>query len=290
MAHDAIDLSPVPEAPADHAGLIAHWRGAHPPAPDWARAALAVEPVRRTITVEGAGIEVLRWGKPGGKGLLLAHGNGAHAEWWSFLAPQLAAEGRTVVAVSFSGMGGSDWRARYSLETFADELIAAATSEGLFEAGRRPVFAGHSFGGFPCMVAARALKDRLRGLIMLDSTIEPPDEMWDGPPRRTAPNRVYPTLEAALARFRLAPPQPCPTDWALDWIARKSLKTVSTSEGEGWTWRFDPFLWNDFRMADAAPILRDLDLSMAMIRGESSELASDRIWAYMQSLAPQDAL
>jgi pimeloyl-ACP methyl ester carboxylesterase len=283
-------LSPVPEAPPAEAGLIAHYRGAHPPRPVWADAALSVEPATRWITVAGARIEVLRWGAPGGKGLLLAHGNGAHARWWSFLAPLLAAEGRTVVAASFSGMGGSDWRDAYTLDLFAEELIAAAEAEGLFAEGRRPVFAGHSFGGFPVLAAARALGDRLAGVMMLDSAIEPPGEMWDGPPRRTRPNAVYPTLEAALARFRLAPPQPCETDWAIDWIARYSLKQVDGAEGRGWTWRFDPFLWNSFRMADPTPLLQGLCAPLCVMRGEQSALAAERVMAHMKTLVAPGAL
>lgn len=278
-------LSPVPEAPPSEAGLIARYGGAVPPRPGWAEAALSVEPVASTLTVAGARIEVLRWGEPGGKGLLLAHGNGAHARWWSFLAPLLAAEGRTVVAASFSGMGGSQWREAYTLDLFAEELIAAAEAEGLFAQGRPPVFAGHSFGGFPVLAAARRLGKRLSGVMMLDSAIEPPGEMWDGPPRRTRPNAVYPTLEAALARFRLAPPQPCETDWAIDWIARASLMRVDGPQGQGWTWRFDPFLWNSFRMADPTPLLVGLEARLCVMRGELSALAREGVMTHMRNLA-----
>jgi pimeloyl-ACP methyl ester carboxylesterase len=61
---------------------------------------------------------------------------------------------------------------------------------------------------------------------------------------RTQPNRVYPTLEAALARFRFMPPQGCSNPYIADFIARRSLKRAPLEGGgDGWTWRFDPLLW-----------------------------------------------
>ncbi len=38
----------------------------------------------------GANIELLTWGEVGKPGLILVHGNSAHADWWSFIAPFLA--------------------------------------------------------------------------------------------------------------------------------------------------------------------------------------------------------
>jgi pimeloyl-ACP methyl ester carboxylesterase len=59
------------------------------------------------------------------------------------------------------------------------------------------------------------------------------------------PSRIYPTLEAALLRFRLMPPQPAGSPFIADFIARRSLKKVPMPDGsgEGWTWRFDPNMW-----------------------------------------------
>ena len=91
------------------ASLLAPFQGAPPPTPAWFDAAIAQAPERTMITVEGANIELLTWGEVGKPGLLLLHGNGAHADWWSFIAPFFAKDWR-VAAISWSGMGGSDWR------------------------------------------------------------------------------------------------------------------------------------------------------------------------------------
>jgi pimeloyl-ACP methyl ester carboxylesterase len=210
--------------------------------------------------------------------VLLLHGNGASADWWSFLAPQLARSGKHVVAMSFSGMGGSDWREAYQMGTFVSEILAVMEAQGL----NQPILAGHSFGGFPAMITALYHANKISGLILLDTGIEPPGEEWTGPPKRTAPNRVYPTLSDALGRFRLAPPQPCDNHWALDHIARTSLKEV---EG-GWTWRFDPFLWNSFAFAPVSHLTMDLKVPTIIMRGALSFLMADRIFDYMRSILP----
>ena len=278
------ELSSVPELPSGSKdiGLLVPYHGEKPVYPDWALAALADLPERIKVEVAGANIEVLSWGKIGDPGVLLLHGNGASADWWSFLAPTLAKAGYRVVAMSFSGMGGSDWRDTYQMDTFVGEILAVIAATKLTTATRLPVLAGHSFGGFPAMMAALQYKDRIGGLIMLDTGIEPPGEEWTGPPQRTAPNRVYATMTEALARFRLAPPQPCENHWALDHIARTSLKEV---EG-GWTWKFDPFLWNNFKFARISDVVQDLAVPTIIMRGSQSYLMADRIWNFMKSVLP----
>ena len=109
------------EADIDHQRApLARFGGAKPPAPAWFEAALARAPERRSVEVEGANIESLSWGERGKPGLLFLHGNGAHADWWSFIAPFFADTHR-VAALSWSGMGGSDHREHYSLDTFVAE-------------------------------------------------------------------------------------------------------------------------------------------------------------------------
>jgi pimeloyl-ACP methyl ester carboxylesterase len=278
------ELSSVPELPVGSAdqGLLVPYRGEKPDYPAWALAALADAPERRLIDVDGAGIEILIWGRAGDPGVLLLHGNGASADWWSFLAPQLSASGYRVVAMSFSGMGGSGWRDSYQMDTFVGEILAILDATQLATPDCLPILAGHSFGGFPALMTAMTHAHRIKGLIMLDTGIEPPGEEWTGPPKRTAPNKVYATLVDALARFRLAPPQPCDNHWALDHIARASLKPV---EG-GWTWKFDPFLWNSFVFKRVSDVVKDLTVPTIVMRGAKSYLMEDRIWGFMKSIMP----
>jgi len=112
-----------PGMPPEMASPLASFGGASPPCPTWFSAALARAPERALVPVLGADIELLTWGAVGKPGLIFVHGNSAHADWWSFIAPFLAGDYR-VAALSLSGMGGSDWRETYSFETFAAEIHA----------------------------------------------------------------------------------------------------------------------------------------------------------------------
>ncbi|MBC7667891.1 MAG: alpha/beta hydrolase [Gemmatimonadaceae bacterium] len=266
--------------------LLGPFNGETPPAPAWFDAAIAVTPERSRIPVEGAEIELLTWGEVGKPGLLFLHGNGAHADWWSFIAPFFAKDWRCA-AISWSGMGGSDWREAYTAQLFAAEIFAAVAAAGLEAGGVKPILVGHSFGGFPTLYCGVEHADRLRGIVMVDSSIQPPEKRWRGPPSRPdAANRVYASLEEALARFRLAPPQGCENPYIADFIARGSLKAV---EG-GWTWKFDPAIWQRFSMPDLGELLPRIACPVALMWGERSALMHDETLDYMFSQMPDDTL
>ena len=274
---------------------LARFAGAKPPAPAWFEQALAVEPQRMTVPVEGADIDVLTWGEIGRPGLLLLHGNGAHAGWWRMIAPFFAQTHR-VAALSWSGMGASQWRETYTLEHFVAETMAVTEAAGLFAGARKPVAVGHSFGSFPLVETGRLHGDRFSGLAIVDSPFSTPERREERrkargeKPRRPnemRPHNVYPSYEAALARFRLAPLQHCDNLFIADMIARDSLKSVPRDGApDGWTWRFDPFLWRNLHIRDLRGSLGHIKCRTALMRGGLSELMRPEDAAYTLSLMP----
>jgi pimeloyl-ACP methyl ester carboxylesterase len=98
---------------------------------------------------------------------------------------------------------------------------------------------------------------------------------WRGPGQRTRPNKVYLTLEEALTRFRFMPPQVPGNLYIADYIARRSLKRAPMIDGsgEGWTWRFDPFLWGKLdRSAMSEVAAGSVAAPMAHIFGDKSNI------------------
>lgn len=271
---------------------LAPFKGEKPVAPSWFDKALTREPARSFVDVQGARIETLTWGEVGKPGLVLLHGNRAHADWYSFIAPFFADEYR-VVAMSWSGMGGSDWRDSYSIELLSEEVAAVAEAAGMFESETKPIVVAHSFGGFPALrYSARAGK-QVGGLVLVDCPVMSPEmrkaRRGPGPAgAQPRPNRVYETLPAALARFRFAPPQVCKNLYIADHIARTSLKSapLEMGTGEGWTWRFDPFQWRDLRMENPLPDFHALKCPVAIVWGAQSLLFDADILAYTASLSP----
>lgn len=273
--------------PPGHPPPLAPFGGLPPPAPDWFTRAVADAPERLEVKVAGAPIEALAWGRVGDPGLLLLHGNGAHADWYSFIAPLLKA-GRRVVAPSFSGMGGSGWRTQYSVAQWADEALAVAEATGLFGALVAPVVAAHSFGGFVLMNLAARHGARLQRAVIVDTPMRPPAR---AEARRSRPEllrsaKVYASEADALQRFRLLPPQGCAHPFIADLIARRGLKQTTGPDGRpGWVWCFDPFLFRHFAFGRPLKDLRAASCPVTLVRGGRSRLATPEL----QQMALQHA-
>jgi len=290
------------ELPPEVQAPLAPFAGAEPPAPKWFKDAVAQEPERSFVESLGSKIEMLTWGEVGKPGLLLAHGNSAHADWWSFIAPYLAQDYR-VASMSLAGMGASDWRESYSFTDFAEDAEACAQAAGLYEGGRKPIYIGHSFGGSQVFFAAASHPERMHAAILVDTGFggPPPNspeakrmEQVRNIPSTDRASRVYPTIEAALARFRFMPPQVAGNLFVADFIARRSLKRAPLEDGsgEGWTWRFDPNMWNklDRSAMEGATFggRPKVEVPLAHIYGDRSVIISRR--AEMPSLLPEDIL
>jgi pimeloyl-ACP methyl ester carboxylesterase len=262
--------------PADHLAIRAA-------APDWFRWAISRPKQSRWVAVAGCPIHYLFWpAEPDGaigRGLLFVHGGGAHAQWWSFIAPYFMRQ-FNVAAIDLSGMGDSGRREHYSSELRAAEMRAVIADAGL---GERPFVVGHSFGGFMTMKFASQFGQELGGAVIVDSPIRSPEEEVHRPlsPPNWRNQKIYPTFEAALARFRLMPPQTCDNDFIVEYIGRHSLRPV---EG-GWTWKFDGAGLGARRFGEPfREYLQAVRSRAALIFGEKSALVSRGTASYMSRL------
>jgi pimeloyl-ACP methyl ester carboxylesterase len=235
-------------------------------APNWFRQAIEAAPERSRVAVEGAEIEVLAWGERGRPGLLLLHGFRSHADWWSRLAPMLA-EGRRVCALSWSGMGRSGWRKHYNLELYAREAMVVAEATGLFEAEDAPVVVGHSLGGHVAAIISVLNGARLKRVMLVDSTVGPRPPT----PPPDAERRVYPSVQAAIERFRFTPAQPA-APYILDWIARNALVLSPDDDKPGWVWSFDPAISGKLTRTFAWPLVPQARCPLDFIRGAQSKI------------------
>jgi pimeloyl-ACP methyl ester carboxylesterase len=286
------DLPPEVRAP------LAPFKGEEPPAPAWFKWAIAQAPEQHFVECMGIKLEALSWGERGKPGLLLVHGNSAHAEWWSPLAPYLAKDYR-VTSMSLAGMGNSDWRETYRFQDFAADAEAVSRATGLYDGGRKPIYIGHSFGGGQVFFTAARYPEQMHAAVLVDTGFggPPPEvlaerqkraELLANNPSPDRPTRVYPTLEAALARFRLMPPQPAENYYVLDFIARRSLKRTPLPDGEkgpdgsgeGWSWKFDPNMWEKLDRSDGvmsgAGVMPDLKVPMVHLYGDKSRIIDRR--------------
>jgi pimeloyl-ACP methyl ester carboxylesterase len=227
--------------------------------PAWFSAALAAAAEDRTITVEGTSIAYRAWGDPGRRTIVLVHGGAAHSRWWDHIAPLLAV-GWQVVAVDLSGHGESGRRDRYSLDTWAREVLAVVADAGTAASS---VIIGHSMGGLVALRLATLAGSKIAGAVAIDSPVRDsaPEDRAARQHRAFGPLRVYPTREAAIARFRPIPDQPT-LAYIADYVAAASIRPA---EG-GWIWKFDPGVFARDHLTPE--LLTRLDCRVALFRAE----------------------
>jgi pimeloyl-ACP methyl ester carboxylesterase len=213
-------------------------------APRWFRAAIANAPEHRETTVAGTQIHLRCWGPEDRQGLVFVHGGAAHSGWWDHVAPFFAGSHR-VVALDLSGHGDSGRRPAYGMDSWADEVVAAAVAGGIAD---RPLVVGHSMGGWVAVTAGVRHGSDLDGIAVIDSPLVDPPPEEEVLRQRRRGTRVYPTREAILARFTTLPPQDVVLPYVREHIKQQSVRPV---EG-GWSWKFDPKLFAE------RPPLRDL--------------------------------
>ncbi|MEM7020686.1 MAG: alpha/beta hydrolase, partial [Pseudomonadota bacterium] len=120
--------------------------------------------------IKGSKVHYLAWGAPTKQGVILVHGNGAHARWFQFIGPLLA-DDYHVASLDLSGMGDSAWRDNYVRETFADDIWGVCEHAGM----QRPIIAAHSFGGLVGMIAAHQHSQNMNGMVYMDYVPLPPE-------------------------------------------------------------------------------------------------------------------
>jgi pimeloyl-ACP methyl ester carboxylesterase len=248
--------------------------------PAWFTDALAAPVAELTTMVDGIPIAYRAWGEEAARGIVLVHGGAAHSRWWDHVGPLLA-DGRRVVAIDLSGHGDSGRRGSYSLDGWAREVLAVAADAGITAVP--PTVIGHSMGGLVTLRAASLFGSRIEGAVVIDSPVRDmaPEEHAAMEQRAFRSLRVYPSREAALARFRPVPDQPV-LGYIADHVAATSIRQVDG----GWTWKWDPPIFA--RGVPQEPLTR-LDCRVALFRAEhglvSAEM-SDVMYDRLGRVAP----
>jgi len=234
--------------------------------PEWFTRAIAAPCESNYADVGGTAIHYLSWNsqethKPG---LLFAHGFRAHARWWSFIAPFFTDRFR-VAALDFGGMGDSGSRSEYTEESYSRDLL------GVMEHAKfdRPTLVGHSFGGGRVLHACAEHGGRVSRAVIVDSRLHLHDGESKSPGAELRPKKIYPSHEAARARFRLIPPQNRAAPYILNYVGEHSLKRVD----DGWTWKFDDTrpLYSGTNVSNR---LARITLPVSYIYGDSSAIVS----------------
>ena len=212
---------------------LAAFRGQKPPAPAWFERVIAIEPERTFVDGRGRAGRDARLGRARQAGSHLPARRGGARRLVELhravLRPRAA---RRRADVHRHGPFGLARALTISANSCA-RRGKRARAAGAYEAGP-PVVVGHSFGGRIAIGLAHDFGDELAargdGRSAFLRAAEPAQSR--SPPRATREHSVQPSLEAIVARFRLAPPQACDNLFILDFIARRSARKAVDAEGK----------------------------------------------------------
>jgi esterase len=221
---------------------------------------------RQRADIRGVQLHSLQWGAPAASGVLLLHGGAAHAHWFDAVATRLG-HGRHIVALDQRGHGESAWARppAYATEDFARDIVDVLDHLEW----RSAVLVGHSMGGHNAIACAAWHPARIRGLAIVDSRPAiPAERLAQMKERGERPPRRHATPEAAVAAFRLLPP---------DTTADPALLTHLAHAGVAWrdgavTTRFDPACYAARVPVDGWPLLARITAPTLVIRGERSPI------------------
>src|SRR6266542_492218 len=162
---------------------------------------------------------------------------------------------------------------------FAKEVATVCSHASLDDS---PIVVGHSFGGLVALRTGARSGARIGGIVLVDLPIRPPGYEHGRRQQRLTGRKkeTYPSLDAALDRFKFLPPQPCENAFIVDYIARRSLAKVKG----GWSWKFDPRIFDERDPRQPAADLARLACPAGSIYGEHSALFPTEIRDYMGAL------
>lgn len=248
--------------------------------PEWFTRALAAPCESNYVDAAGTALHYLSWNahethKPG---LLFAHGFRAHARWWSFIAPFFTERYR-VAALDFSGMGDSGGRDEYNDENYSRDLLAVIDHAGF----GRPAVVGHSFGGGRVLHTCAHHPERIQRAVIIDSFVQLNDGEPKLRPSELRRKKIYPTYEAARARFRLVPAQSRAAGYIVNHVAEHSIKRVD----DGWTWKFDDTRPRLRVQRNLWSMLASIETPTAYVYGDSSAVVSHELANEIVSLIPK---
>ena len=241
-------------------------------------------PESRYVTVDGLRLHHLDWGTPGNPSMVLLHGRAVTAHSWDYFS--LTMRGRYHVrALDHRGHGESAWApdGDYSRERLAADLNGVLDALDVDST----VLVGHSMGGFAALLAAQARPERVRALVVVDSTLTPShrpsavQRFVEGPD-------TFPSLEALAehaTRFN-----PRRRTARLLWSLRHNTTELPSGE---WTWKYDPALRDPSRRP-APPdfgalwrALETLPCPILVVRAGERSHITDEAAARLEGLAPR---
>jgi len=227
-------------------------------------------------------LHYLDYGTEGKPPMLCIHGSAAHAHWFDFVAPGFNTDYH-MRAFDLRGHGESDPvdPAAYVYEEYAADIEKAVTALGL----RDFVLVGHSMGGIVSLVYTATYPERVRKLVIVDSTVNLSAEriarMRDVGAR---PGRDFQSKEEMVSRYKLRPGTSHATPEVVRYIGERSI----TQNDDGtWRYKFDRAVYATRQVFDGTPLWSEVKVPLLIVMGQNSGRITPEVVARVKARAPQ---
>ena len=250
--------------------------------PEWFKKNIEISPQTRHVEVENKKIKYFIWGDESFPKLIFLHGFNAHSYWWSHIAPFFNAK-YCVVALDFSGMGESEHREEYSQAMYSKEIKAVVDEMEC----TKPICLAHSMGGAIAMFSTSMFPDLFSKIILLDSVVVLPPEKAEMMKSRRPKSRMEiasDSIDNAISRFRLMPPQPCAQEYVLEYIAKTSYRETE----QGWILKSDPKISSSYKYNDLHEMMMNPKTDLEIIYGQLSQVFTPDVLDYMKYVGQLD--
>ncbi|HYC47211.1 MAG TPA: alpha/beta hydrolase [Burkholderiales bacterium] len=239
----------------------------------------------RYIEANGLKLRYLDYGTGGRPPMFCLHGGAVNAHWFDFVAGAFTADYH-VRALDQRGHGDSQWTdpPQYGYQLYASDFAAIAEQLDL----RDIVLVGHSMGGTVSIVYTAEHQERVKALIVVDSTLKPNVErvnLLRGVGSREG--RSYASHEEFVANFKMRPPGTQAVPQVIRYLAERGGR-----QGPDGRWRpkFDRNVYAQRQLFDVRPLWNRIAVPVLIVKGGLSNRITPEIWEDIQVRCPHAKL
>jgi pimeloyl-ACP methyl ester carboxylesterase len=238
-----------------------------------------IEPLEKTIPVNGINLHYVDWGSEGKPPLVVLHGFSSQARYWDGFAVRMR-DAFHVYCLDQRGHGDSDWASDYGPDAMPNDLLAFADQLGL----KKFTLLGHSMGGMVGMRFAAFHPERVEALIVVDAGLRlltgRPVSQQDNSVTRALAKDTFESEDDMLAHYKSMNPM-----IDVERARGPLMYNFRTLPDGRVTYKFDPSLRNRLigqspeeveraqkAQADLEARTKDVKCPVLILRGELSDI------------------
>lgn len=230
-------------------------------------------------------LHYLDYGTAGHPPILCLHGGAAHAHWFDFFAPGFVADYH-VRALDLRGHGDSQWMdpPAYTYHLYVADVAEVVHTLDL----QNLILIGHSMGGMVAILFTAVHPERIRALVVVDSSMRMTDERVAALREiGSRPGSSYATQAEFVQRYRLRPAGTTAAPEIIRHLAERSARQLPDGR---WTHKFDRHVYGQRDPIDSFPYWSRIAVPTLLVKGGRSQRISPELFAQVRAHCPHAEL